>query len=60
MMEGVALPTDPVFPGKTWSQEQSMRVRDLGRVTEKTTYRYEGSETRDGRELEKIAATTGT
>jgi hypothetical protein len=56
MMEGVALPTEPVVPGKTWSQEESMRVSVFGKLTEKITYRYEGSETRDGRELQKIAA----
>ena len=55
MLEGVVLPAEPAAPGKTWSQEQSMRFRIFGKLTDKATYRYEGSETRDGRELQRIA-----
>lgn len=48
-------PEGPVAPGKTWTQETTMKNPVTGNQVVKTTFRYEGPETRDGKTLDKIA-----
>ena len=56
--QGMAvLPEKPVSAGDTWTQQAGMAMPMLGRISVKNTYRYEGTEKRDGKELEKIANT---
>jgi hypothetical protein len=53
--QGMAvLPEKPVSAGDTWTQQAGMAMPMLGRISVKNTYRYEGTEKRDGKELEKI------
>jgi len=56
--QGMAvLPEKPVSPGDTWSNTLAMSMPALGKMTAKFTFRYEGTEKRDGKQLEKIATT---
>jgi len=50
----IALPEGPVAPGKTWTETATTASPLMGPATLESRYRYEGSETRDGRTLEKI------
>jgi hypothetical protein len=51
------LPAEPIAPGKSWTRESSMSLGPLGTVNAKHTYKYEGSENRNGRPLAKISVT---
>ena len=54
--QGMAeLPEKPVSKGDTWMQEMGMQLGPLGKIAVKNTSRYEGTENRDGKELDKIA-----
>jgi hypothetical protein len=48
------LPENPVNTGDTWKQESSMKNPFLGDTKIEVTYRYLGTESRDGKELDKI------
>jgi len=48
-------PEEPVTPGKTWNRKMTSKVPVLGSMTAEITYRYVGTEDRDGRPVEKIA-----
>lgn len=54
MLWRVALPEGPVAPGKTWTEAATTTSPLMGPATLESRFRYEGSETRDGRTLEKI------
>jgi hypothetical protein len=53
----VEFPSEPVSRGTTWQQQVSVRDPVAGRQTLVTTYRYDGSEERDGQTVDKISAT---
>ena len=56
--QGMAvLPEKAIAVGHTWSQQTGMDMAMLGKIAVKYTYKYEGIEKRDGKELEKIAHT---
>jgi hypothetical protein len=48
-------PEAPIKLGESWSQEATMKFPVLGNTVVKTTFRYEGTETRDSVALDKIA-----
>ncbi|MGQ9589661.1 MAG: hypothetical protein ACUVYA_05120 [Planctomycetota bacterium] len=48
-----SFPEEPVSEGKTWTKETEVAV-PIGRLTITSTYRYEGRERKDGRDLERI------
>jgi hypothetical protein len=50
------LPAEPVSRGTSWQQQVTVSDPVSGRQTLVTTYRYDGSEERDGQRLEKISA----
>jgi hypothetical protein len=58
-MKGMAqiatFPKKPLKPGDTWTRTATMKNPMTGDMITDTTFRYVGSEVRDGRELEKIA-----
>ena len=58
MLWRIALPEGPVAPGKTWTEAAATTSPLMGPVTLESRFRYEGSETRDGRTLEKITFST--
>ena len=49
------MPERPVQPGDTWTREDSRKIPGIGDQKVESSYRYEGSETRDGKTLEKIS-----
>ena len=51
------LPEDPVTPGYTWQSEATIKNPILGQMKVVTSSRYEGTEVRDGRSVEKISLT---
>lgn len=51
------LPEGPVTPGQSWQTESTLKNPILGQMKIVTSSRYEGTEVRDGRSLEKIALT---
>ena len=51
------LPAEPLSRGTTWQQQTTVSDPVSGRQTLATTYRYDGSDERDGQTLEKISAT---
>ncbi|HEV3341737.1 MAG TPA: DUF6263 family protein [Pirellulales bacterium] len=51
------LPDEPISRGSTWQQQTTVNDPTSGRQTLVTTFRYDGSEKRDGQTLEKISAT---
>ncbi len=52
-----ALPEKPVSVGDTWTQQADMDMAMLGKIAVKYTYKYDGTEKRDGQVFEKIANT---
>jgi hypothetical protein len=52
------LPADPISRGSTWQQQTTVSDPMSGRQTLVTTYRYDGTEERDGQKLDKISAST--
>jgi len=50
-------PEKPIKPGETWTQETNLKLPIIGNQVLKNTFRYEGTETRDGRTLEKLGLT---
>jgi hypothetical protein len=54
MAEIAVLPEGPVNPTQTWTRKATTKNSVLGEQIVETTFRYEGSETRDGKTLEKI------
>ena len=48
----------PVAQGDTWSRDAAMEIPTLGSMKTVVKYRYDGTENRDGKELDKITATT--
>ncbi len=54
MAEIATFPKKAVKPGDTWTRTATMKNPMTGDMTTDTTFRYVGSEVRDGRELEKI------
>jgi hypothetical protein len=57
MLWRVVLPEGPIAPGKTWTESGATSSPLMGPATLESRFRYEGSETRDGRTLEKITFT---
>ena len=55
MAETVILPKDPVTPGQTWSHEFALQNTGTGAIKSTTTFRYEGTEKRNGKMVEKIS-----
>lgn len=49
------LPEEPVSAGHTWKHQAAIANPAFGKLLVQTTYRYEGEETRQGRNLDKIA-----
>ncbi|HWB10712.1 MAG TPA: DUF6263 family protein [Pirellulales bacterium] len=49
--------SEPVSRGTTWQQQMTVSDPMAGRQTLATTYRYDGTEDRDGQKLDKISAT---
>ena len=49
------LPERPVQPGDTWTREDSLKMPGIGEQKVESLFRYEGSETRAGKTLEKIS-----
>jgi hypothetical protein len=54
---GGTLPQDAVSEGDTWTNEAEFNLPMLGKMKALATYKYLGSETRNGRALEKIGYT---
>jgi hypothetical protein len=54
---GLTLAEKPVAKDDTWSRDASVAMPMLGAMKTTTKYRYDGTETRDGKELDKIACT---
>jgi hypothetical protein len=54
MTEMGVLPEKPVNSGDAWKQESTMKNPFLGEIKIEVTYRYLGTESRDGKELDKI------
>jgi len=54
MMGNMVLPEEPVAKGDKWSTEASMQIPMLGKGQVKVEYEYGGSETRNGKKVEKI------
>ncbi|HEX7447052.1 MAG TPA: DUF6263 family protein [Pirellulales bacterium] len=52
---GLELPEKAVAPGQTWTQSQEIKLPVFGRQAVKTTYRFDGVESRGGRTLAKIS-----
>jgi hypothetical protein len=50
------LPAEPVSRGTTWQQQATASDPVSGRQTLVTTYRYDGSDERDGQTMDKISA----
>jgi hypothetical protein len=50
-------PEKAVKPGETWTQETNLKLPVIGNQVLKNTFRYDGTETRDGRTLEKLGLT---
>ena len=50
-------PKGAIEPGKSWTQESTLKLPMLGSQSLKTSFRYEGPETRDGIVLDKISMT---
>jgi hypothetical protein len=48
-------PEGPIKPGQSWTHEVPMKLPVLGDQAVKTSFRYEGTETRNGAVLDKIA-----
>jgi hypothetical protein len=55
MAETVVLPEGPVTPGQTWKHEVVLKNAGLGDIKSILTMRYEGTEQRDGKAVEKIS-----
>ncbi|HVX14378.1 MAG TPA: DUF6263 family protein [Pirellulales bacterium] len=53
----VELPAKPIAKGATWEQQTSVTDPLAGKQKVTTTYRYDGTEEHDGRQLDKISAT---
>jgi hypothetical protein len=51
------VPGKPVKPGDTWTQESTVSLGPLGSAKRTTVYKYEGTETRAGKNLDKIGFT---
>jgi hypothetical protein len=58
MSEIAVLPEGPVNPGQTWTRKGTLKTPAVGDQIVESTYRYEGSETRNGKVLEKINLST--
>lgn len=56
-MNTIELPAEPVKKGATWQQESLITDPIAGKQKLTTTYRYDGMEEHDGRQLAKISAT---
>ena len=54
MAEIAVLPEGPVNPGQTWTRKGTTKTPALGDRVVESTFRYEGSEVRKGKTLEKI------
>ena len=54
MSEIAVLPEGPINPGQTWTRQTTMKQPPQGDQIVDSTFRYEGSEIRDGKTLEKI------
>ncbi len=48
-------PQEPVSAGHTWKHQAAITNPAMGKLLVQTTYRYEGEETRQGRNLDKIS-----
>jgi hypothetical protein len=58
MAEIATFPEKPLKPGDTWTRTATMKNPVTGDMITETTFRYVGSEVRDGRKLEKIGMET--
>jgi hypothetical protein len=58
MIEIAVLPEGPVKPGDTWTRKTTVKNPVLGEQIVESTFCYEGTETRNGKTLDKITFTT--
>ena len=58
MIEIAVLPEGPVKPGDTWARKTTVKNPVLGEQIVESTFCYEGTETRNGKTLDKITFTT--
>jgi hypothetical protein len=56
-MSTLEFPDKPLTKGTTWEQQSTINVPMSGRMTQTISYRYDGTEERDGQTLDKISAT---
>lgn len=56
-MSTLEFPDKPLTKGATWEQQSTINVPMSGRMTQTISYRYDGTEERDGQTFDKISAT---
>jgi hypothetical protein len=57
MLDVMAMPEEAVTAGKSWQHHSEQNPPGVGKEDIDTTYTFAGSETKDGRELEKLDLT---